>query len=242
MEALGPNCECCTEPPISGAALQVVSFSRECNSFPDTTPCTFTSDISFPAFKEVNGMDLFSIEFPFTIGASVIEGPPADPLPEGQGYSGEAFKSYNEDGRIKSEQYVRYRLVHTPSPSCYMKVWFVKQVVDSLWNAPDISTQYFIDLEPYEWNGASGSNGYCLTNSQKFNTDKENIIIAGDIFDLDVGDVSLGYERHVSIAIRKFSVVKGYEPDEPTLGYPFINDDSGRCNYGEYPRSQCFSG
>ena len=165
------------------------------------------------------------------------EGQEPDPpeYSDGQGTEGEAFKYQNpRHPSIRSVQEVRYRVAHSPSGTCYLKLWIVSSTQRYKFetcqtgfegNPPETPpltvdcdanpcfSRWSTDGEPieadepfYEW---KGSGTPCYANSSKPFDTCENFVYS------EPRDVIAAENTSVTIRIKKYSFIEGYEPNEP---------------------------
>ena len=156
--------------------------------------CTPQSLPSFPEFTECG------------------KTPPS--LSTGQGRNGEAYKFTSPTNtRETSKQDFKFRLKHQPTGTCYLKVWFEKEVLkykNSTAQCPTLVRDGDPEKEdmgePYEWEGS----GYpCFEDKEKPPTECENAIYS------DPQTVTGQDNQSVIVRIKKWSIVKDYEPDDP---------------------------
>ena len=101
------------------------------------------------------------------------------------------------------------RVVHYPTGNCYLKVWLTDTRV--LTDGSGSTTTVMNDaVGPYEW---IGSGNPCVTDPTKAYDDAANQI-SGPWYDLATPSVEAGQEITVTRAIRKWSCVQDYEPDD----------------------------
>lgn len=105
-----------------------------------------------------------------------------------------------------------WRICHPPTGTCYLKVWLKK--VFEPWITFENPNPEPIeeDIEPYEW---SGSGNPCIANDQKIYNHEDNLI-RGEASEIDTSSRQNGY---YGILVKKWSCVRGYEPD-PDNGKP----------------------
>lgn len=107
-------------------------------------------------------------------------------------------------------QKVQWRMVHRPSITCYLKVWFNSTFT------PRAGAPVTTAVAPYTW-APSGSNP-CLPDPTKSVADNANIIL-GQIRDLEIP----AEDGTNTITIDKWSYVPGYVPDQSHPGNPQPN-------------------
>jgi hypothetical protein len=135
-------------------------------------------------------------------------------LSTGQGRNGEAYKFTSPTNTLEtSKQDFKFRLKHQPTGTCYLKVWFEKEV-QKYKNSTAQCPTLVIDGdpekedmgEPYEWEGS----GYpCFEDKEKPPTECENAIYS------DPQTVTGQESQSVIVRIKKWSIIKDYEPDDP---------------------------
>jgi hypothetical protein len=231
-----PNCPV---PELIGN----VNITPTTTYYGDSAACEFTENETpvFPQFGQVTRLVPAPI---FNSGYSQVL---SQNLPPSQGYQNETFRYARCSGdrcREQSEQHVKFRVIHNPTATCYLKVWFRKKIVtryrgidcpDSLipWHGgpPKIT---FEDLAyTYEWDGSSNSLNLCIP-SDKSIYDLESIIYGGEqVMDLPQPDVSLReYGINESVFIKKMSFIKGYEPPDPPPVYSDVTQEFHQNGFG----------
>lgn len=237
----------CEGYPISGsgycwnAAPFAVSTFATTPEPTETTSTTYTNvnnaglcePINFPPFPSF--IDCVPEEEGEPVSEEEITYPE---LQSGQDYYQEAFQYKNPNNpTIKSTQKVKFRVAHSPSASCYVKVW-LRKVIQS-YRFEDCTTGFlgdqprtppweidceaypcltrwstdgpptYEDLEPYVWRGTGKP---CFTEALKvFSACENKIYLSRDDMTLQVGE-----ENNQSITLEhKYSFVEGYEPNWP---------------------------
>ncbi len=118
------------------------------------------------------------------------------------GWSG-AWNSFPGDANAKW----RWRLKHSPTPTCYLKVWLQEYSwpnhIAFLFDPPTTIT----DLSPYIWEGTGNP---CLPDTTKRFDAVENLI-----YDHEEGTELYGpaQDKYMTVGILKYSYLEGYEPD-----------------------------
>lgn len=100
-------------------------------------------------------------------------------------------------------QKAKLKLVHPPTPTCYLKVWVRKRFTPANGD-PDTLT----DVASYEW---SGTGRPCLEDDEKWWLDPDNRITSVQTWELDVPEEP----GVLTLEVKKYSFVQGYEPDNP---------------------------
>ncbi len=136
------------------------------------------------------------------------------PLSNGQGRSSEAYKFTSPTNTLEtSQQEFKFRLKHQPTGTCYLKVWFEKEILN--WKSSTDQCPVLVEDgdpekedidEPYEWEGS----GYpCFEDKEKSPTECENAIYS------EPKTITAQENQSVSVRIKKWSIIKDYEPDDP---------------------------
>jgi hypothetical protein len=131
--------------------------------------------------------------------------------------------------RVESKS--KYRLLHNPTPTCYLRVWLIIRTTQLIptfnptgfgggcfgWSLEEgETTEEIIDF--YEW---FGSGRPCF---EKIVDQNGNFSIAGcenTIISSETGDLIAGDFQLKTANIYKYSFIEGYEPSAPNLsGYP----------------------
>lgn len=73
----------------------------------------------------------------------------------GQGNYCGAFRDYSEDDSSKSERKAKWRLYHTPSSACYLKVWLKQIFTPAATEANPSPAPIETDLAPYVWSATT---------------------------------------------------------------------------------------
>lgn len=96
----------------------------------------------------------------------------------------------------------QFRIIHEPSPTCYLKVWLKVRGYESY------ESNNPVELDEYVYTYTSSSNP-CIPNPNKSIRADENKISGADIYEL--GD-NLTYDHYI-VSMEKFSCLEDYEPD-----------------------------
>lgn len=221
----GENCTAggCPVPPFLTPSFNVDSSEYYGNS----AACAFEEqNIVFPEFAQITKLTPapfqdsgFEQEFDFN-------------LPESQGYQNECYRfARGSGGRYisQSEQHVKFRIVHNPTSTCYLKVWFVKKITKTIRNTfcdpsvPFIETNIsYEDLDyTYEWNGGTAYQNQCIQGG--VGVYSPDAIIYGEEQTIEIPTPNPSQrEFGVSeqILIKKVSFIKDYEPANPPESMP----------------------
>jgi hypothetical protein len=126
-------------------------------------------------------------------------------------------------GNVKSQETVQLKFAHTPSPTCYLQVWFRKKTTTY---APDTdecgpfftgSPTESVEDDTYTWNGTDQGQNLCadlpltesnITPDQVFYETTRTI----------TAEAADGESVEVEFKILKWSFVPGYEPNDPDEG------------------------
>jgi hypothetical protein len=241
-----------TEVDEEGDTYEVFGYGSGCCEstigLPSTTTLTITQDpepnctitVTYSGENEQGSCSPEQLPpYPaFTECTPEGEEPPEPPeLEEGQGrglLESTAYKFTNPNNpAIKSEKRIKYRIAHSPTGTCYFKMWVRKVILQYKWedcdtgfagNPPrtpawDIdcdenpcTTRWSTDGDPtvedvetYEWEG----NGYpCFEDDTKLFSACENIIYSPE------KEIIAGENQEVVIE-AKWSLIKDYEPNWP---------------------------
>lgn len=180
---------------------------------------------------------------------------PAPELLVGQSYGEEAYNYINlRKPDVTSTQKIKYRVVHGPTPSCYLKVFFRAKIqpykyedcetgfagdpprtpsltIDCVDPASYCTSRFstagaptYSDLPPYEWNGSGNP---CFTDNQKLFSACENKIYGATSLELIA-------EEMTSVSVEyKYSYIENYEPNWPDA------TGSQGCKPNGYPTTTC---
>jgi hypothetical protein len=168
-------------------------------------------------------------------------------LEEGQGYNQNAF-DFSLNGEIL-EQKFKYKIVHSASSTCYLKVWtrekiykYVKKTPDptdlldpdnpcyqpnpqnyQYWEADEEEPFSYGGEQTYIWSGPTVKNGLCV--------DPEKGVGHCDNYEESSSrTVNAANGQEVSLEM-KYSFVEGYEPDWP--------DEPNSCKPNGFPNINC---
>lgn len=171
-------------------------------------------------------------------------------LEEGQGYAQSAF-DFSINGEIV-EQKFKYKIVHSASSTCYLKVWtrekiykFVKKTPDpddlldpnddpcqipkpnpqnyQYWEADDEEPFSYGNEQTYTWSGSTVKDGLCI--------DPEKGLGHCDNYEeSSIRTVNATSGQEISLEM-KYSFVEGYEPDWP--------DVPNSCKPNGFPNTNC---
>ncbi len=98
---------------------------------------------------------------------------------------------------------VTFRLVHPPTPTCYLKVWLRRRFV------PRYDALGFVEpLGVYEW---SPTTDPCLAHPELPPTHVDNLVVSTERYVLEPPTK----EGWVDMEVVKYSFLSGYEPDDP---------------------------
>jgi hypothetical protein len=199
-------CPCDDGEPVA-TTPDVVTYT-ECAEVP---PCTLT----FPPYPEWLATHT---------EAPVTDPPTAPPtLLDGQGFSSTAFREWNADGTQKTERKIKWRLVHPPTGTCYLKVWVRMTFTPVAPPDPPVTdpptpptprTPPTITEEIYEWSG---------TGNPCFTIPLEPVTAVGNIIHGAATEIGVPESNgETAVEILKFSCVEGYEPniDDPDNKQP----------------------
>lgn len=125
----------------------------------------------------------------------VLPDPASDGMPHSQRYLG----TYEASATL---QRTKWSVVHTPTPTCYLKVW-----LETVFQNPDGDIVSRTPIAPYEWRGEGNP---CFEGD-----DLNAIEILSEPQELLEPDEN-GY---LYVNVVKFSIVEGYVPDDPTVDF-----------------------
>jgi hypothetical protein len=180
--------DCCPKPP---------------DPFIEYDGVFFLYDVTCPEDRE-EGEDCPFVLYPFPNEDSPNSGETTGSI----GDITESIGFYNSDGT--DGQYSKTninRIGHSPTATCYLKVWVKVFVQDTDGSSPP---QELSDFD-YEW---TGSGRPCIQDSSKSWLDEENRISESINWDIDVGQPAKGTSRQ-ALVYTKYSIIKGYEPPWP---------------------------
>jgi hypothetical protein len=226
------------------------SSSTECdgpsctNGFPSQT-----RNVTFD-FSEKIISSLQMPEYPyFGNDYKTVEERP--PLQTGQNFFTSAFHFKSSGGNIESKRKAKLRIEFYPSPSCYLKVWFIKRVRtyvsatsgSSKCNLPNVLVEevYLKNMQSFIWNG-TGNDGICIDDQSvgSFPYNAWENLITEDIVELNPTITTNGTGIDESVRILKYSFLENYEPDDPPNEFPFVGGIDPRCNKNGIPNPACF--
>lgn len=150
-----------------------------------------------------------------------VENPPSH-----QGYLSETFRYARGTGerfKAQSEQHIKWRVVHNPTPTCYLKIWFVKRIQKEKRGTGQAGSVFVLPVEisyedagTYEWSRDSKDNNRCAKQAMSV-WDKENIVYGEAKFMEIPQPNSQNREWGITeqIFIKKISMIEGYEPPNP---------------------------
>lgn len=181
---LGELCDLCEDASVLPTPPDTTTY-EDCTEVP---PC----DLEFPDFP------------------SWPTQPPDPPVvfEDGQDDSCTAIRNWDAGWAMKTETKVKWRIKHSPTGTCYLKVWLRKTT--SVGGDPDAippiePTVTTDDSETYEWTGTGNP---CIANPNDGAASPSNDIV-GDENTLDPPSEN----GSITVEILKFSCVPGYEPD-----------------------------
>jgi hypothetical protein len=129
-------------------------------------------------------------------------------------------------GNIKFNNSSRFKFVHYPTVTCYLKVWFRKREITIFPAPPEVGVnQTFYDCGPffggneetaitdtiYEWRGTQKIENLCVD-------PKKNIIPDQLIYDTQQEielEAENGTSKAIDFFVLKYSFIEGYEPNDP---------------------------
>lgn len=130
-----------------------------------------------------------------------------DKTPYNEWGLGQPYAFYYDSFGAKSE----YRIVHRPSPSCYLKAWIAEITFSENYGDPPSYTIHSEAIKIYTWDPITPPNEPCLTHPLKSVYDDEQII-RSQSFDLNPAD---GTDKFTLVYVKKYSFLKDYEPEDP---------------------------
>lgn len=253
--------------PVSGVACcasscsQTITWSpsQVCSAGPDgveyilddTTGSSCSSPNCF--IREEGLVQAPECEYPEDAGVPDLFGrdkensnelPPLEPGQTRTPAPDHAYKFVGAGAQLKTELYSKWRVTHHPSATCYLKVWFAER--EQKYKLKDCD-DWEEDGDPvyrklnntYVW---EKSGNPCFNHNDKPPQSYKNLIKGEESYDLNPDDVEPGKGVSRRIAILKYSLVKGFEPEDPSFEYVFnINayDESNRCQNDSFPRPCC---
>jgi hypothetical protein len=218
----GQDCtaiEGCPKP----ALMENLVLTSNITNYGKSAACLFErNEILFPPFKE-----------PFSSNEAIVS--PInelniEELPNYQGHETESYRFVRGQGgrwRSQSEQHIKFRVVHHPSPTCYLKIWFAKKITitkrgtgcpnDPFFQPEEV---YWEDLDyVYVWKPTS--NIECIKSESGMYQTKSLIIGPEKILEIPspkVDDREFGITEE--IFIKKISLIDGFEPPDPPSTLP----------------------
>jgi hypothetical protein len=116
--------------------------------------------------------------------------------------------TYNEGLTVRG---IRWKLEHSPTISCYLKVWLVRVIRPQ--GAPGDGSGDTLDfsIPEYEWIGTGSP--LCLPSQDKPPLHVDNRIFSP--WTIESNDPT-GDPGEAHVRIFKYSFIEGYEPDDPT--------------------------
>lgn len=183
----------------------------------ESAMCLFEDEqIQFPSFKNI-------IKLTPLNDSGFVQIETNEPQ-ENQGYSSQTYRFARcNNGRCidQSEQHVQWRVVHNPTISCYLKIWFIKKIIvtksgGSSGYTPLPTEIYWVDAGTYVWDGSTKQSNRCVNNSSEI-YDIENIIYGPTNTMAIPMPNTQNREWGISeeIYIKKVSAIEGYEPPDP---------------------------
>jgi hypothetical protein len=126
-------------------------------------------------------------------------------------------------GNLKSRETMQFKFAHTPSPTCYLKVWFRKRT--RTYTAAENECGPFFSGSPtdevedsvYTWIGENQGDKLCVD----LPLNDDNITPAQVVYDTTqtvTASAGNGESVEVQFYILKWSFVRGYEPNDPEEG------------------------
>ena len=189
-----------------GSSFTITRDVDECGCS-GATPVEITPDTkTYTECEEVPECDLTFPDWPEWESDTPDDPPPE--LEEGQGHESTAIRDWSPGGATKTETKVKWRIRHSPTGTCYLKVWLRKTTTvtgDPDADPPVEDTVTTDDSETYQWEGTGNP---CIENPDDGASDPSNDIV-GEENDLDPPDEN----GSITIEILKFSCLRDYEPD-----------------------------
>lgn len=253
-----------SDPPIYSNPRAECELCTPAEDFPEywmgDTPVTFWFPPAAP--PPPNSVDSNN---------GIYYGFPIDNWPIGRVIA--AGASIGVGGYLKNTFLMKWRFEHTFTPTCYLKVWFIKRIRTFnysstqedyiMGNGGGLTTNYppttTYEVLPYtyEWNptqtpciGKSGDNDDGGVFNEYAGSNPYVDVIASNNINDDY-PIVYGAEQEtedpmnycdgpktladISIAVWKYSFIKNYEPEDPSEGFPFVADTSGRTQRNGFP-------
>lgn len=115
----------------------------------------------------------------------------------------------------RNAQKIRWKLQHSPTATCYLKVWFVRTTRPKGGTG---STDVIEELPPYEWSPTPGDPGdLCIADPLKAWFDADNAISSST-----TEEPLMSFDGQSTVIIKKWSMIPGYVPDDPlNIAYNF---------------------
>jgi hypothetical protein len=129
-------------------------------------------------------------------------------------------------GNVKVKNSSRFKFVHYPTVTCYLKVWFRKTEETTLPALPEFGVnQTFYDCGPffggnttttttdiiYEWRGTQKTQNLCVDPKKEIFPDQ---VIYDTQQEIEL-EAENGTSKSLDLSILKYSFVEGYEPNDP---------------------------
>lgn len=214
-----------------------VTRTRECEGAMAYCEASLNNDGTWSGTSTLNGVDT-EINFPcetwgsgdrtltttvtyqdeFTTGQLIERGEGffteySEEWSNGSGQTIEIYRELIKNEDIFVERRIKWRMIHAPTASCYLKVWLSVVSKDS----PN-SEETVEELEPYVWNGTGNP---CFNDPTKLFSHEDNLIIGKE------NDFRFSEEEEITgsgilspqfhprkfIKIEKYSYLPDYEPD-----------------------------
>ena len=123
-----------------------------------------------------------------------------------------AYGSYSENSGLGFAEEHQFRVVHLPSPTCYLKVWIsFATYAGNFYDGLGSKISEFDEI--YEWKPTLNP---CLTDTTKSAAADEQVIRS------EIYTISPSKTNVTTIAqFKKFSFLPNYEPDDPIFVDPF---------------------
>lgn len=139
------------------------------------------------------------------------------------------------NGNIKFRESVNIKFAHTPTPSCYLKVWFeTKTTIFGPSTESDCGPAFnqkiseTTEVTTYEWEGSATTGNLCVDPPiTEENLTPDQVIYGGQ--ETIEAETSNGQSKIMIYKILKWSLIKGYEPNDPD------EDGDQGCNPNAYP-------
>lgn len=213
----GGECEC----HVEGGTCDVDTYVNQGGEgaeayyeFKRDVSCSFTNPEGDDLARNVH--EINRLENPYT--TELLIETAEENLPEyagfgephgtGQGTTCSAFRNLSVDESSFTIRRFKWKLRHFPTGSCYLKVWVRTRFrPEGTSGASDVLT----DLTPYEWIGAPTDGGLCFTDSTKPFNHADNAIES----DVSAEVMEPETDGTVTVEVKKWSCLEGYEPDDP---------------------------